>query len=150
PTSPVSYWERERQERQKKRDEQLGKLREIEQAICDMEDCESRLPELVKAVLAARQELAEREQERERSRERRQQYQQAYRDVQAALQQVQNARNALQAYQDAKARWQQAETEALRAQASQQATHEQKDSLAAEHGKIAAQLQAARRAEEEF
>jgi hypothetical protein len=149
PTSPVTCWEKEKEERQKKRDEQLAKRREIDQAICDMEDCESRLPELQKAVAAARQELGERERERERNQERRQHYQQALRDFRSADQQLHAARNALRAFDDAKARWQEAETEAARAEATQQAAREEHVRLTTEHDQIACQLQAARLREEE-
>jgi DNA repair exonuclease SbcCD ATPase subunit len=149
PTSPVSRWEQEKEARQKRRDELLAKRREIEQAIHDREDCESRLPVLEKEVVAARQELDEREQERERSRERRQQYQQALRDFRAAEQQVQAARKEVEAYANAKARWQEAETQAVRAEAARQAAREERDCRVAEHGKIVAALQAARLAEEQ-
>ncbi|HLJ97211.1 MAG TPA: AAA family ATPase, partial [Gemmataceae bacterium] len=148
PTSPVSRWEKEKEERRIKRDEELAKLRDIEQAISDREDCESRLPELEKAVVAARQELAEQEQERDNSRERRQRYQQACRDLQIAEQWMQAARDAQQAYQDARARWEETETQAVRAEAAQQAAREERDRLAAEHARIEAELQAARLAEE--
>jgi energy-coupling factor transporter ATP-binding protein EcfA2 len=149
PTSPVNLWEQEKETRQKRCDELLAKRREIEQAICDREDCENRLPVLEKEVVTARQELAEREQERERGRERRLQFQQALRDFRAAEQQVQSARKDGEAYAHAKARWQEAETEAVRAEAARQAACEERDRQAAEHAKIATELQTARLAEEQ-
>jgi DNA repair exonuclease SbcCD ATPase subunit len=150
PTSPVTFWEREKEERQEKYDEHRARRREIDQAISDLEDCENRQPELEKGVVAARQELAEREQERERSRERRQQYQQACREVEAAEQHEQAARRTLQGYRDAKVRWQEAETEAARADGGQRAAREEMDRLVDEHREVAEELQAARQAEEDF
>jgi DNA repair exonuclease SbcCD ATPase subunit len=147
--SPVKDWEKKQEERQKKKDEELAKLREIEQAICDLQDCESRLPELQKAVEAARRELADRELERERSQERRQLFKQALKDFRSAEQQVQTARRAWEMYAAAKERWQEAETEAVRAEAAQKPAAAEWTRLAAEHEQIAGQLQTARRREEE-
>lgn len=148
-TSPVTHWEKEKQERENKRDEDLAKLREIEQAVSDLQDCESRLPELQKAVLDTRQELAEREQDRERSQERRQLYQQALRDFRAAEQQVRAARTERERFAEAKVRWQEAETEAARAEAALQPAREECVRLAAEQEQITGRLQAARAQEEE-
>jgi energy-coupling factor transporter ATP-binding protein EcfA2 len=148
PTSPVTHWQTEKQERQKKRDEELAKLREIDQAIRDLQDCESRLPELDKAVVAAHRELAERQRERENSQERRQLYKQALGEVRGAEQQVRAAQSALETFRAAKARWQEAETDAARAEAAQKPAGEELLRLGTEHKEVTGRLQAARLEEE--
>ena len=146
--SLLTLWQEQREQRQKKLAEEQVKYRELEQAISGLEECESHLPELRKAVLAAGQELAEREQERERSQQRRQQYELALRDFRVTEQQALAARNALQSFHDAKCRWQEAEAQTVRAEAAEQRTREESVHLATEHDKIACQLHAVRLDEE--
>jgi hypothetical protein len=148
PTSPVNVWKREREERQVILDEQLARLREVENAINALAACEGQLPSLRQAVGRAREELSTLQSEREQSRQRRVQHQQAARDCQLVEQQAATARKRLKEYEEAVSRWEKAEEQASLAQTRLQQAKDERERIASEHARIAAELKAGREAEE--
>jgi energy-coupling factor transporter ATP-binding protein EcfA2 len=149
PTSSVTGWNKQKEERQKKLAEQQTKFHEVEQAIEALDTCERQVPDFERAVRVAKQELDELLREKERSLQRRQQYQKALQDFREAQQQLQAVEGRLHIYHAAKQRWKEAEQEAAQAEAAFEVASQEQSRLAEEHAGRASAVQAARLAVDE-